>query len=414
MKWSLRKALGLETKDILPWRGGLASTENADNFVRNQATVISAWELTRGKGALGLSATWACVNLLAGTIASLPLMVYRDVKGVRQIARDHPLYWVLHDSPNYAQTAVDFWEQQIPAIELQGNAYARIFRRDNGEINSLIPIKPDAVNVVRKNGRLEYRLSEDGREIVLPTEDVLHIRGPMGDALGGLSTLAACGGVFSTAEAIESAAGQTFASGMRSPGALSTADNVTLTTEQRESLLNHLRQHYVGQSKDGLPLLLDRGMKWQGFSISPDDAQMLESRRFGVEDICRIFGVPPHMIGHTENSTSWGTGIEQMTLGFVKFSLRRRLKRIEQALEKQLLTAADRVAGMRIEFNLEGLLRGDSKGRSDFYQVMVRNGLMTRNECRALENLPPIDGGDVVMVQMQDVPLTDAIEGQEA
>lgn len=142
--------------------------------------------------------------------------------------------------------------------------------------------------------------------------------------------------------------------------------------------------------------------------FNPDDAQMLESRGFSVEEICRFFGVPPFMIGHTEKTTSWGTGLEQQTLGFQKFTLRRRMKRIEQALAKQLLTDEDRARGIVIEFNLEGLLRGDSGARSAFYQSGLTNGWMTINEVRALENMPPVAGGDVPRMQMQNVPITEA------
>ena len=148
----------------------------------------------------------------------------------------------------------------------------------------------------------------------------------------------------------------------------------------------------------GQPFLAHGGMKVKPLSISPEDAQMLQSRAFGVEEICRFFGVPPFMVGHTEKSTSWGTGLEQQTLGFQKFTLRRRLKRIEQALEKQLLTARDRTQGITIEFNIEGLLRGDSKARAEFYRAALgdtqKPGWMVRNEIRKLENLEPIDGWD--------------------
>ncbi len=135
---------------------------------------------------------------------------------------------------------------------------------------------------------------------------------------------------------------------------------------------------------------------------------MLETRRFGIEEICRVFGVPPHMVGHSEKSTSWGTGIEQQTLGFVKFTLRRRLKRIEMALEKQLLAPRDRLDGITIEFNLEGLLRGDSKTRAEFHASGLQNGWRTINEVRAVENLPPIEGGDVARMQAQNIPITEA------
>src|SRR5690606_27678298 len=173
-----------------------------------------------------------------------------------------------------------------------------------------------------------------------------------------------------------------------------------LTTEQRDLVEGRLEEKYLGAMNAGRPFIAEGGQTVSTISMNPEDAQMLESRAFSVEEICRLFGVPPHMVGHTEKSTSWGTGIEQQTLGFVKFSLRRRLKRIEQALMKQLLTADDLARGITIEFNLEGLLRGDSTGRSKFYESGLRNGWMTINEVRALENMPPVEGGEVPRMQM--------------
>nr|WP_240962384.1 phage portal protein [Sphingobium sp. TB-6] len=357
-----------------------------------------------------MSAVWACINLLAGTIASLPLMVYRTNRdGSRSVARDHPLYFVLHDSANWDQTALDFWEYQVAAIELQGNAYALIEQRVNGDIGSLVPLRPDAVKAERVNGRIRYTWRENGKEFTRPGDQILHIRGPLGDAMSGVSTLAACRATLDAAAFADGAASAFFENGVRPSGILKTADS--LTGPQRQVAEDLLNEKFVGAMKAGRPMLLDRGMTWEQLTINPEDAQMLESRKFSVEEICRLFGIPPHMVGHTENSTSWGTGLEQQTLGFVKFSLRRRLKRIEQALEKQLLSARDRVEGVKIEFNLEGLLRGDSKARAAFYQSGLANGWTTINEVRALENLPPVAGGDVPRMQMQNVPITQS--GQE-
>jgi HK97 family phage portal protein len=174
---------------------------------------------------------------------------------------------------------------------------------------------------------------------------------------------------------------------------------------------DRVAEKYMEAAAQGRPLILNNGFQWHALSINPDDAQMLESRAFSVEEVCRFFGVPPFMIGHTEKTTSWGTGIEQQTLGFQKFTLRRRLKRIEQALEKQLLTPRDRADGITIEFNIEGLLRADSQARALFYGRMTGIGAMTINEVRALENLPPVEGGDVPRMQMQNVPITDVGSG---
>lgn len=400
----------LERKETWNLDTGRASFQDRDNFVTNRVTVADYMDRPGGN-ALGLSATWACVNLLAGTIASLPLMVYRtDRAGVRTVARDHPLYYVLHDSPNYDQTSVDFWEFMTAGIELQGNAYAEIEKRGDGSVYSLTPIRPDVMNVRRlDNGDLEYTWTADGVANKVTQERMLHIRGFGGNPLGGVSTLTACRQIFSGALNAESAANGMFANGARPSGVLSTPN--PMKKDQRKEAEDLLAEKFVGAMNAGRPMLLDNGLTWTQLTISPEDAQMLETRKFGVEEICRAFQVPPHMIGHTENSTSWGTGLEQQTLGFQKFTLRRRLKRIEQAASKQLLTTADRISGVTIEFNLDGLLRGDSASRASFYESGLRNGWRTINEVRALENMPPVAGGDVPRMQSQNIPITQA--GQE-
>lgn len=371
-----------------------------------------AGEIVTDDTALSLSAVWACVNLVAGTIASLPLMVYRtDATGRRTVARDHRLYRVLHDSPNYDQTAVDFWEFVSASLELWGNAYARI-ERTGKDVSGLHPIAPSLVNVRRMaSGTLEYRWTEDGRSYVETDATMMHIRGFGGNPLGGMSTLHFGRNAFSLARAVDRSAGGMFKNGLRPSGVLTF--EAWLSPEQRELAEKKLTEKFLGAMNAGRPLILEGGTKWAQLTISPEDAQMLESRSFSVEEICRFFGVPPHMVGRTEKSTSWGTGLEQQTLGFQKFTLRRRLKRIEQALEKQLLRAEDRAAGITIEFNLEGLLRGDSAARASFYQSGLANGWMTINEVRALENMPPVDGGNVPRMQMQNVPITQAGQQQQ-
>lgn len=354
---------------------------------------------------LSLSAVWACVNLLAGTISSLPLMVYRtDVSGRRTVARDHKLYRVLHDSPNYDQTAVDFWEFVSASLELWGNAYARI-ERNEGQVIGLFPVTPNSVVVKRlKDGAIEYRWTDNGKAFVETDQTMLHIRGFGGNPLGGMSTLHFGRHAFSLARAVDRSAGTTFKNGLRPSGVL--AFEAWLTPEQRTVAEDKLADKYLGAMNAGKPLILEGGTKWSQLTISPDDAQMLESRGFSVEEICRFFSVPPHMVGHTAGNTQLGSSIEDQTLGFQKYTLRRRLKRIEQALEKQLLRPEERAAGLTIEFSMEGLLRGDSKGRAAFYQTMTQIGAMTINEVRALENMPAVEGGDVPRMQMQNVPIT--------
>ena len=379
--------------------------QNADDW-RELGRGSDAGETVTDTTALSLSAVWGCVNLLSGTISSLPLMIYREKDGQREIARDHDLFRILHDSPNYDQTSVDFWDFMAASIELWGNAYAEKLR-EGGKPAGLLPIHPEAVGVKRmSNGEIEYSWVQDGKQRKLTDKDVLHIRGFGGAPLGGMSTLQFGRNTLGLARAVDRAASTTFKNGMRPSGALTFPD--FLSKENREIAETRLTEKYMGGANSGRPMILEGGTTWQQLTLAPEDAQMLESRRFSVEEICRFFGVPPHMVGHTENSTSWGTGLEQQTLGFQKFTLRRRLKRIEQALEKQLLTAADRASGVRIEFALEGLLRGDSKARSAFYASGLTNGWFTINEVRALENMAPVDGGDTPRMQMQNVPITEA------
>ncbi len=392
----LRKAVGfvirsLSLTDPTGWpRGGGSS---------------HAGEPVTAESALALSTAWACVNLLAGTIASLPLMVYRTTpQGVRTVAKDHPLYRVLHDSPNADQTAGDFWEYSVAGLELWGNAYARI-ERSGDRVIALTPAKPDGVLVDRlSSGVLRYRWSEQGKAFEVMQPDMLHIRGFGGDPLGGMSTLAFGRHAFGLASAIDRAAGKMFANGMRPSVAI--AFDKFLTSEQRSIAETVLVEKYVGAMNTGKPFISEGGAKLEPVSINPEDAQMLESRSFSVEEVCRFFGVPPHMVGRTEKTTSWGTGLEQQTLAFQKFTLRRRLKRIEQAIAKQLLSPQDRAAGITVEFNLEGLLRGDSAARAAFYKTMLDAGVMTINEVRALENLPPVPGGEVPRMQAQNIPIT--------
>lgn len=375
-------------------------------FIDRSGGTSEAGEYVSDNSALSLSTVWACINLLAGTTATLPLMMYRTLpNGTRQPYRQHPLFNILHDSPNADQTASDFWEFTQAAIELRGNGYARKLRSST-RIIGLEPIPPTAMTPPRRlaSGAIEYRWTANGKSFVGTDEDVLHIRGFGGDPLGGLSTLEFARNTFGLAKAIDRAAGKTFKNGIRPSGVLTFEK--FLSKENREIAETSLAEKFTGAMNAGRPLILEGGTKWQQLSINPEDAQMLESRSFSVEEVCRFFGVPPFMIGHTEKATSWGSGLEQQVLAFRKFTLQRRLERIEQALMKQLLTPEERGQGVTIEFNLEGLLRADSAGRSAYYQSGLSNGWLTINEVRAKENLPPVAGGDVPRMQSQNVPIT--------
>lgn len=414
MNWlqkTIAPLLGLEAKSAYPVeRVEPLSLVNEENW-----PIERSWsgEMTSAEAVLAQAAAWACVNLIAGTIGTLPLMVYRtNAAGERELARDHRLWRVLHESPNADQTPVDLLEFLSANLELQGNGIARKLLNSKREPIGLAPIRWDIVSVRReRNGTLRYRWTENGDTFDLPQDQILHIRGFGGGPEGGLSTLTYGRHTFGLAQAQDRAAGGTFANGMRPSVVISYKE--WLTKEQREDTQGRLEAKYLGAMNAGRPFIAEGGQTVDTLSMSPADVQMLESRSFSISQICMMFGVPPHMIGHTEKSTSWGTGIEQQKLGFVTFTLRRRLSRIEQAMRKQLLTAQDRADGIIIEFNLEGLLRADSKARADFYGKMTAMGAMTINEVRQLENLPKVDGGDVPRMQMQNVPITAEPENLE-
>lgn len=358
--------------------------------------------------AMRLSAFWACVRLISSTIGSLPLPVFTvDEKGIRKAARDNPLFKVLHESPNADQTPVDYWEFAAISLLLRGDHFARKVIED-GRLIALEPINPAIVHVRRLDGgAVGYRWTDGGERFDLTDEDVFHVRGFGGGPLRGLSTVAYARESLGLAIAADQAAGSLFRKGVNPSGVLAT--DVPLDRVQQAEAEELLDEKYTGALNSGRPMVLGHGFKWHPITMNADDAQLLESRGWSVEEICRWFGVPPFMIGHNEKTTSWGTGIEQMLLGFQKFTLNPYLRRIEQAVRKQLITSADRARGLTCEFNLEGLLRADSGGRSKFYESALRNKWMVINEVREKENLAPVDWGNEPIVQQQDIPLAEQI-----
>ncbi len=361
------------------------------------------------QAAMMVSAFWACARLISSTIGSLPLPVYlAGPDGGRKLARDAPLYRVLHDSPNQDQTPVDYLEQVALGMMLRGDHFARKIR-DGGRLIALEPVNPALVSVRRlPTGEVGYHWSDGGQSFDLTDEDVFHVRGFGGGPLRGLSIVSHARRSLGLAIAADTAASALFENGINASGVLST--ETKLDRQQTAEAQELLGEKYAGARRAGLPMVLGHGFKWSAITMNADDAQLLESRSWSVEDICRWFGVPPHMIGHTEKTTSWGTGLEQQTLGFQVFTLNPYLRRIEQAVRKQLITPDERARGMFAEFNLEGLLRADSQGRARFYDSALRNKWMVINEVRGKENLPPVEWGNEPIVQQQDIPLADQLE----
>jgi HK97 family phage portal protein len=352
---------------------------------------------------LQLATAWSCIRLLAETISTLPLPVYQRVGEDKVVARNHDLYEMLHDSPNADQTAAEFWEACVACICLWGNFYAEKLKLGNRLI-SLVPIRPDLVRVSRNaSGRRIYRYSDPKGFRELDEDTVFHVRGFGVGGDVGLSPISYARQTMGTSLAADETAGETFRNGLQLSGFLKEAPGTKSTPEQRADLMK-LFTSFMGSMNAGKIMPLPNGFEFSSITMNPEDAQLLETRRFHVEEICRWFRVPPFMIGHTEKSTSWGTGLEQQMIGFLTFSLRPYLTRIEQAIRKQLVIPAERKT-IYAEFNLEGLLRADSQGRAALLSALGQNGYLTRNEGRRLDNRAPMPGGDVLTVQSNLVPL---------
>ena len=364
----------------------------ADSYAGKAVTVNSA---------LQLSTVWACVNLLARTVSTLPLNVYRRLDGGgRIVARDHPLYGLLHNQPNADMTAVVFRQVLLAHLLLWGNAFVeKSFSA--GRLVALTPLFPSCVEKKRRdNGSFFYVYNDPAKATRREIDEshMMHIPAFTMDGLLGVSVIGCARQVFGNAMAADEAAGKTFANGMKSSG-LVTMD-MLLKPDQREDV----RQHVKKVSADGGVMVLEKGSDYQQLSMNPQDAELLATREFGVEEICRWYGVPPHMVGHTGNSTSWGSGLEQQVLGFLTFSLQPWLTLIEQQIGKDLLLPQER-GELYAEHVVEGLMRADSAGRAALYSSGGQNGWMTREEIREKENLPRMPGTGVLTVQSNLTPL---------
>ncbi|MFN5191097.1 MAG: phage portal protein [bacterium] len=350
--------------------------------------------------ALQLDTIWACIDRRATTIASLPFFVYSANGGTKSLARTTRLYQLLHDSPNSRMTPFEFWRAMILWHDLRGVSYARIDRDAKGEAVALWPMPSDQVQAhVQPDGAIVYAYRVDENVAAFAEQNVLVLKN-LGNGTTALDKLE-----FMRASIAEAAYGQqaavtTFANGGKSTGILM-LDQV-LTDEQRV----RLKQNFADLAEGSTAKLkvLEAGMKYESISITPEQQQLLESRKHSVEQICRWYDVPPVLVHHS-NVTAWGSGIEQIIDGFYKFSIRPMLVNIEQAVRKRVLTPTQR-ATLHAEWHFDALLRGSLPQRMDGYAKAVQNGLRTRNECRQLENDPPLPGGDELTAQSNLVPLT--------
>jgi HK97 family phage portal protein len=396
------RKIGKVRATIVNWLGGNFTMRDekalSDLYGRSTATGKNVSE----DSALQLSTFWACVKLISETVSTLPLRVYRKRStGGRDVATDHFLYDLLCISPNSEMTPGRFMLMIVASIIIRGNAIIEK-KKIAGRIVALHPLLPQNVSVRRENGRLLYDLYEaDGSKRTLKADDVMHIRGFGVDGMCGLQPVDQGREILGAATAANEASAKIFAQGMQVSGVLS-SDN-KLSADQREQIRENLTKFSTSTSTGKL-MVLEAGLKYQGISMNPENAQMLQTRAFNVEEICRLLGVPPFMVGHMDKASSWASSVEAQNLHFLTSCLRPILDNIEQEIIRCLIPREE-WGQVYAEFSVEGLLRADSAGRAAYFNILLQNGVYNRNEVRAKENLPPIDGGEIYTVQTNLTPI---------
>lgn len=341
--------------------------------------------------AQSVSAVYACVSAIAETVASLPLILFRRAGEDRERATDHPLYQVLHDQANPEMSALEFREWMMACTLLRGNAFARMVRGWDGQVRELWPLSPDTQVIRLNTGGLAYEYQDrHGQRHRLLASEVLHLRHRIGDdGVMGVSPIAAAREVVQLALAEREHGTAMFEGGTRLSGVLTMPG--ALKDTQRDTLKSSWKTQYAGSKNAGGVPILEGGMTYQAIGMSMEDAQYLASRQFSVEEVCRLFRVPPTLVGDLRHG-NYSNSVE-LARQFVTLTLRRHLLAWEQAIASKLLTEA----GRRIYFaehQVEGLLRGDSVNRAAFYSSGIKDGWMLPSEARRLENMPTVPGID--------------------
>jgi len=389
--------------------GKRSSLENPQTTLREGAdwllSALGGQESAAGvrvneQSAMRSSAVWGCIRVLSSGVAGLPLMIYRRTDKGREVARDHHLYRLLHDQPNSNMTSYTWRQVQQAHVTITGNAYAYIHRTGNSRKPSEIrPILPEKVRPERKAGQLVYQVQVDdkGRYEEIDAWRMIHVPGMGFDGIVGYSPIRVAADNIGLALAAQEFGAKFFGSGANLSGVVE--HPAKLSDDALAHLKKSFDQNYSGLSNAHKTLILEEGMKWNRTQVPPEEAQFLETRKFQTEDIARLYGVPLHMLGSTEKSTSWGSGLEQQNLGYLQHTLRPWLVAWEQELNRKLLLPSERDE-YTIEFNLDGLLRGDTGSRYEAYAIGRQWGWLSINDIRDLENMNRIDGGDTYLVPL--------------
>lgn len=356
--------------------------------------------------AVQMTAVYACVRVIAETVASLPLHIYESSDQGNRKAVEHPLYRVLHNAPNTEMTSFVWRETMLSHLLLWGNAYSQIVRNGRGKVLGLYPLLPDQMEVDRDaQGRLLYTYTtREQKTVNLRQEDVLHIPGLGFDGIMGYSPVALEQNAIGLGIAAEEFGSRFFANGATPSGVLTHPNTVKNPKALRESW----NAAYGSSSNAGKMAILEEGMKFERISMPNNEAQFLETRKFQVAEICRIYRVPPHLVGDLEHATF--SNIEHQSISFAMHTIRPWLVRIEQALNKALFEEYGE-GRFYAQFNIDGLMRGSYKERMEGYAIARQNGWMSANDIRELENMNPLsdaDGGNAYLCNGNMIPISAA------
>ena len=380
-----------------------AANQKLADFIKGTDLDDSAGISVSEESALTTTAVYACVKVIAESIASLPLHLMREEKRVKTRARDHPLYGVLHDLANEETTSLNFRETMLASLLLWGNGYARVERKA-GHVTALWFLKPSRMEVKRDSdsGRLIYRYTAENslQAVDFEAREIFHVIGFSLDGIKGISPIRQARQTIGLTMATEEYGAKFFTNGARPGGVLETAGVV----KDPERLRASWNAQFQGSRNGHRVAVLEEGVKYHTIGIPPDEAQFLETRKFQLAEICRIFRVPPHMIADLDRATF--SNIEHQAIEFVQHTLRPWIVRFEQAIYKCLLSTEERHI-YYARFNVDGLLRGDYASRMQGYAVGRQNGWLSANDIRELEDLNPIEGGDVYLVNGNMTAATD-------
>lgn len=368
-------------------------SEDEERFWRNSDSIVTHSGAKVGPDtALKISSAWACCRLISETVAMLPHIVYQRLdNGGKERATNHPLYGLLHSQPNNRQTSFEFTDMMQMHALLRGSGYAKILPGPRGPVDRLIPIHPDRVIEIEQieEDKARYKIAEpDGRVKVYLEDELFRLPGLSLDGFNTVSVITYNRESLGLSLAAENFAAKLFRNYSRPTGFLKHPGHLSPEAQQR--LLADAESKTSGDNlhKWGV---LEEGMEFQPVSFTPEDSQMLQTREFQAEDVCRWFRIPPHMVGLTSKSTSWGSGIQELSQGFVTYSLMPWLVRWQQVISRDLIVAADKYF---VEFLTEALLRGDISKRYSAYSIGRNGGWLSTNEIRKAENMNPIEGGD--------------------